>query len=90
MTINDLAQRIGVSRPTIWSWEHNRSIPRRAHRQALADTFDLALEQLTAGRQDPTMRSAKPTLKEAVAESRRAIAEAAGAAVSVVEITIKL
>jgi DNA-binding XRE family transcriptional regulator len=42
----ELADRIGVSKPTVWAWEHGRARPQDARLKVIADALGTTIEQL--------------------------------------------
>lgn len=43
----ELADRTGLSRPTIWAWESGKSIPRQSNLEALAQVLGISPQELT-------------------------------------------
>jgi len=46
LTVAGLAESAGVSRPTIWSWEHAKSQPRRTSLAALAGALGVSEREI--------------------------------------------
>lgn len=46
LTLDDVAQALGVSKPTIWAWEHAKSRPRPERHAALAQVLKVPVEAL--------------------------------------------
>lgn len=42
----DLADRIGVSKPTVWAWEHGRARPQDTRLKGIADALGTTIEEL--------------------------------------------
>lgn len=42
----DLAERIGVSKPTVWAWEHGRARPQDARLKGIAEALGTTIEDL--------------------------------------------
>ena len=42
----DLAERIGVSKPTVWAWEHGRARPQEARLKEIAEALGTTIEDL--------------------------------------------
>ncbi|GFE77263.1 MULTISPECIES: helix-turn-helix domain-containing protein [Novosphingobium] len=42
----ELAERIGVSKPTVWAWEHGRARPQDARLKGIADALGTTIEDL--------------------------------------------
>lgn len=47
---HDIAARVGVSKPSVWAWEHNRSTPTDDKLEKLAEVLDIPLNNLRASR----------------------------------------
>lgn len=88
MTMDELADQVGVSRPTIWSWESDKSIPRASRIRALAQSFNVSENELILS-DAPTRQENAATLDEEIARSKARIANLAGTSPENVEITIK-
>ena len=70
LTLDDLAQALGVSKPTIWAWEHARSRPRPERHAALAQILKMPVEALmsassTTVEQSQVVRECKERIAEA-------------------------
>ncbi|MFN6935396.1 MAG: helix-turn-helix domain-containing protein [Tsuneonella sp.] len=81
MSLSDVADKLGVSKPTVWAWEHGKARPVERRLTALADALGVTpggLEPATSG----------PV--EAVELGRRQIAEAYGVEPARVRIMIEL
>ena len=83
LTLGQLASALGVSRPTVWAWEHDRARPARHRIAALAASLGLAEAEL-AGLE---LQSDVTALVEA---ARVRIAAAAGTRPERVRILIEL
>lgn len=83
MTLAQVAEQLGVSKPTVWAWEHDRSQPVSSRIGALADTLGVAEAELITGR-DISHADA------AIAEARQVVAEAYGCSPQQVRIMIDL
>lgn len=46
LTLSDVAEALGVSRPTVWAWEKGRARPLPDRLEALAATLGVGLEEL--------------------------------------------
>jgi transcriptional regulator with XRE-family HTH domain len=42
----ELAERIGVSKPTVWAWEHGRARPQEARLKGIADALGTTIDDL--------------------------------------------
>ncbi|NNC59500.1 MAG: helix-turn-helix domain-containing protein [Erythrobacter sp.] len=83
MTLAQVAESLGVSKPTVWAWEHDRSHPVAGRIAALAETLGVAETELATG-QDLSRAD------HAIAAAREAIAEAYGCAPNRVRIMLDL
>lgn len=106
LTISELADVVGVSRPTIWSWESARSQPRRRSRAALAAALGVSeREVFGAGLGDEAAASpasqhqpikglsttdAAPTLAEVITRAKEEIARFSGTEPSKVRIIVEI
>ncbi|MFA9201709.1 MAG: helix-turn-helix domain-containing protein [Cypionkella sp.] len=81
MSLGDVAKRLGVSKPTVWAWEHGKSRPIERRLAAIAEALGV-----TPGGLEP----APAALPEAVERSRREIARAYGVEPAQVRIMIEL
>ena len=103
MTAAALANSVGVSRPTVWSWETARSQPRHRHLIAIAAALDVNEWEVlgTAANEKATLlrrQQGKPSACESDADAltdviRRAkdeIAQCAGIEPKMVRILIEV
>jgi transcriptional regulator with XRE-family HTH domain len=81
LSLGEIAARLGVSKPTVWAWEHGKSRPVDRRMSALAEVLGI-----TAGGLQPGPSEAP----EALDQSRRRIAEAYGVEPARVRIMIEL
>ena len=81
LSLADIADRMGVSKPTVWAWEHGKARPVERRLTALADALGV-----TPGGLEPAT-SGPP---EAVEAGRRQIAQAYGVEPTRVRIMIEL
>ncbi len=81
LSLGDVAARLGVSKPTVWAWEHGKSRPVERRLAGLAQALGV-----TPGGLEPAA-SGPP---EAVERSRRQIAQAYGVEPARVRIMIEL
>lgn len=81
LSLAEVADRLGVSKPTVWAWEHGKARPVERRLSALADALGV-----TPGGLEP----AKSGPVEAVELGRRQIAAAYGVEPSRVRIMIEL
>jgi len=87
-----LAERVGVSKPTLWKWEGDQVRPRHETMQRLAQELGVTELELVYGAPgrlgDEGAGDQGSSLAEIVRSSRRRIAEAAGVDEGCVEVTI--
>ena len=96
LTMRGLAERVGVSKPTLWKWEGDQVRPRHETMQRLADELDVSELELVYGAPGlgeaaaiaEEEEIAQGTLADIVRASRRRIALAAGVEESSVDIHI--
>jgi transcriptional regulator with XRE-family HTH domain len=85
-----LAKEFGVSRPTIWSWEAGRSLPRKNNLRALRETMNVSENELILDRKETPQHHSELSLEQQIAACRQHIAKAAGVEPDAVEIVVKL
>jgi transcriptional regulator with XRE-family HTH domain len=84
MTLADVAQRLGVSKPTVWAWEKGKARPLPERMAAIAEALGAAPEDLAeAGSQNADTAAL-------ITECRHRIAEACGTTPAAVRIMIEL
>lgn len=81
LSLSDVADRLGVSKPTVWAWEHGKSRPIERRLASLAQVLGVT----PAG-----LQPAPPSQDEIVARHRRRIAEMYGVEPERVRIMIDL
>lgn len=81
LSLGDIATRLGVSKPTVWAWEHGKSRPVERRLAALADVLGVTLSGLEPAASGPDQE---------LESSRRRIAEAYGVEPARVRIMIEL
>ncbi|TCJ32179.1 helix-turn-helix domain-containing protein [Parafrankia sp. BMG5.11] len=88
LTLAELAERLGVSKPTVQSWENNKTSPRKERLRAIAEALSIAESELITPRHpaDPLVMNA--ALADEIARSKARIALLAGTAVENVLILI--
>ncbi|PZU15584.1 MAG: XRE family transcriptional regulator [Citromicrobium sp.] len=71
MTLDEVAQRLSVSKPTVWAWEHDKARPVAQRFDEIAALFGVDASLLTeSARADPAA--------EIIGRARRMVAEALG------------
>lgn len=83
LTLAQVAEHLGVSKPTVWAWEKGKARPLPDRLDAIADVLGVEIDELT-GLADPKENSAL------VEESRIRIATAFGTTPAKVRIMIEL
>lgn len=78
-----LAAKLGVSKPTVWAWEHGRARPVGNRIAPLAAALGVSAEDLLAGQ-------GNPILNDVLANCREQIAKAVGVGPDKVRIVIEL
>ncbi|MCT2558996.1 helix-turn-helix domain-containing protein [Tsuneonella sp. YG55] len=81
LSLADIADRLGVSKPTVWAWEHGKARPVERRLAALAEALGVTTGGLEPAASGPV---------EAVEAGRRQIAEAYGVEPARVRIMIEL
>ncbi|NVE95019.1 helix-turn-helix domain-containing protein [Altererythrobacter lutimaris] len=83
MTLSDVAERLGVSKPTVWAWEKGKAKP-------IEDRFP-ALARVLGIEQDELLGMASPSGgQEALEEARAMIADAFGVTSDKIRVMIEL
>lgn len=82
-TLAQLAERLGVSKPTVWAWEKGKARPLESRIAAIAEVFGVPEGQLADVQDNAEAR-------EVLARSREAVARAFGAEPENVRIMIEL
>ena len=82
-TLDKLASEVGVSRVSVWGWEHDRSSPRLEMLAKISSAFGLTTQALLEGDQ-----FSAPQVADLIADCQRRIANAVGVQAEAVEIKI--
>jgi transcriptional regulator with XRE-family HTH domain len=88
LTLDQLAQALGVSRQTAWYWERGRNLPGPANLHRLAEVLGVAERDLLSDRAEPAQSA--QNLAALVAAKKAEIARFAGTAEEQVRIVIEL
>jgi transcriptional regulator with XRE-family HTH domain len=96
-SVVDFARRMKVSRPTVWSWEAGKSLPRASKHQLLLDVLGVTNDELQ-GHAGPSAieRRSEPAasrggeLKTIIDEAKKRVAEAAGTSADNVRMIIEV
>ena len=83
LTLAQVAEELGVSKPTVWAWEHDRSQPVASRVGAIAEVLGVSEMELATGRDTGHA-------DQAIAELRSLIAKAYGCPPERVRISIDL
>ena len=89
LTVAELADRVGVSRPTIWSWEKGKTSPRASRIPVLAASLQVPESELILDEAEMKEGENKRALQQEIARSKERIAALAHTSARNVEITIK-
>jgi transcriptional regulator with XRE-family HTH domain len=89
LTLAAIADKLGVSKPTVWAWEQGKARPVEGRLEALAETLGVARSELTPDRDLPRFDDSAELLP-IVARSRIAIAAALGIKPERIKIAIEL
>lgn len=65
MSRSQLAERTGLSRPTIWAWESGKTQPRHSNLQALATALGIAEVDLVGGSEAAAYRIEQDVMSSA-------------------------
>lgn len=83
MTLSDVAERLGVSKPTVWAWEKGKARP-------IEDRFP-ALARVLGIEQDELLGMASPSAAhETLEEARALIAQAFGVTTDKIRVMVEL
>jgi transcriptional regulator with XRE-family HTH domain len=83
LTLAQVAERLGVSKPTVWAWEQGKAKPVESRIEALAAVYGVHPSDLVQSR-------ISPALFELIARSKEQIAEAVGTTIDKIRIMIDL
>ena len=96
-TLVEFARRTRVSRPTVWSWEADRSTPRRSKTKILLEVLGVTEDELygTAGnnegvRHDAAAAGRGDSLQRAISEAKERVADLAGTSPDKVRLIIEI
>jgi len=93
LTAMQLAQRLGVSKQTLWNWETDRTLPQPRFLAALAEALLVSEGELGAAREsDPSLTAPEDpdaSRDEAIAHHKARIAELLGVEPGQVEIVVR-
>lgn len=83
LTMSQLADQLGVSKPTVWAWEQGKARPVEARMEALALALDTSAE-------DMLIERSVPALPGLIARAKEQIAGALGISAEKVRIVVDL
>lgn len=83
LTLAQVADKLGVSKPTVWAWEKGKARPVSERLPALAEVLGVTENELS-------VISEPPGIAEMVLSSRQRIADAYGVSVDAVKIMIEV
>ena len=89
LSLTDFAEQVGVSRPTVWSWETGKTKPRRQKLQAVAETLNLLGDELILNFAEVEERTKARSLEREIKAAKARIAKIAGTSPDAVDITIR-
>lgn len=98
LTMQQVADAVGVSKPTVWGWENGRAKPGREKLHAIAEALGVVPEVLSSAARKRLLTKAEPKDLEAkghnrdalIAEGRAMIAKAYGTTPSAVRVFIEV
>jgi len=97
LTLVEFARRTKVSRPTVWSWEADRSTPRRSKTKVLLEVLGVAENELYGTTGTPELRQHdtdtsghRDPLRRAISEAKERLAELAGTSPDRVRLIIEI
>lgn len=83
LTLAQIAEAMGVSKPTVWAWEQGKAHPIESRLDSLAEVLGIGLDELQGGADDNALR-------DFLARSRERIAHAVGTTPDKIRIMIEL
>lgn len=83
LTLAQIAEAMGVSKPTVWAWEQGKAHPIESRLDTLAEVLGVGLQELQGGADDNALR-------DFLARSRERIAQAVGTTPDKIRIMIEL
>jgi transcriptional regulator with XRE-family HTH domain len=89
LSLTDFADKVGVSRPTVWSWETGKTKPRRQKLDAVAATLNLMDDELILDIAEVEERTKARSLEREISAAKARIAKIAGTLPEAVDITIR-
>jgi transcriptional regulator with XRE-family HTH domain len=81
--LSQLAEQLGVSKPTVWAWEQGKARPVERRLEALAEALDVPAWEMHLGR-------STPVLPDLITRAKEQIAGAIGVAPDKVRIVVDL
>lgn len=94
MTLVEFARRAKVSRPTVWSWEADRSTPRRSKTRILLEVLGISEDELFGKAGTDPQGTEGPgrgaTLQRAISDAKERVAELAGTVPDKIKLIIEV
>lgn len=97
LTLVEFARRARVSRPTVWSWEADRSTPRRSKTRILLDVLGVTEDELfgtseisEGARGESDVAGREDSLQRAISEAKERVADLAGTSPEKVRLIIEI
>ncbi len=97
LTLVEFARLAKVSRPTVWSWEADRSTPRRSKTNVLLEVLGVSEDELfgtsaagARGELATDASSREDALRRAVSEAKERVAELVGTSPDKVTLIIEV
>jgi len=97
LTLVEFSRRAKVSRPTVWSWEADRSTPRRSKTKVLLEVLGVSENELFGETGTAELRSRDAVgagqgvaLKQAISEAKERVADLAGTSPDKVKLIIEI
>jgi transcriptional regulator with XRE-family HTH domain len=97
LTLVEFSRRAKVSRPTVWSWEADRSTPRRSKTRILLEVLGVTEDELygkSGAERQGNAEAGAPgqgdTLQRAISEAKERVAELAGTVPDKIKLIIEI
>lgn len=75
LTLADLANELGVSKPTVWAWEQGRSMPTQDRHKRIAEVLETTVSDLRSGRDGDAATVVLERSRQQIAEAYNVDAE---------------
>ena len=96
LSLVEFARRVNVSRPTVWSWEASKSLPRESKVPALLDVLGVSERELYGAPAEPFERAAEPAsvrvteLQGVIRDAKARVAEITGTSPDKIKLIIEV